>query len=59
MLTINPGSDLHLGLSKSGACDDVQWFVYSGGGAAAADGETLCARSHADEAVPHGFSGQD
>lgn len=57
VLTINPGSDLQLGISKTATCDDAAWFVYSGGGAAAGAGETLCALSRASEAIPHGFSG--
>jgi hypothetical protein len=57
VLTINPGSDLQLGISKSATCDDAAWFVYSGGGAAAGAGETLCAMSRASEPIPHGFSG--
>ncbi|HUQ05969.1 MAG TPA: hypothetical protein VM261_25880 [Kofleriaceae bacterium] len=60
ILTINPGSDLQLGISKLGSCDDnVAWFIYSGGGAAVAAGDTLCAVSRAEEPVTHGFSGHD
>jgi hypothetical protein len=57
---INPGSNLLLGLSTTGACDaSVVWFSYSGGGVAVGDGETLCARSTVQAPVPHGFSGHD
>jgi len=59
ILTINPGSDLSLGISASGACDEVEWFLYSGGGAAVGDGQTLCVLSRADAPVTHGFSGHD
>ncbi len=55
--TINPGGSLELGVSTSETCTEVVWFSYSGGGAAVADGEVLCARSHASEPVTHGFSG--
>lgn len=55
--TINPGADLVLAISKTESCDRVTWFSYSGGGAAVADGEVLCARSSASEPLTQGFSG--
>lgn len=55
--TINPAGDLELGISRSEACDGVVWFAYSGGGAAVAEGEILCARSGRSAPVTQGFSG--
>ena len=55
--TINPAGDLELGISRSEACDGVVWFAYSGGGAAVAEGEILCARSSRSVPVTQGFSG--
>jgi hypothetical protein len=55
--TIKPAGDLELGISRSAACDGVVWFAYSGGGAAVAEGEILCARSGRSAPVTQGFSG--
>jgi hypothetical protein len=55
--TINPSGGLELGIATSEACEGVVWFGYSGGGAAVAEGEILCARSSRTEPVVQGFSG--
>jgi hypothetical protein len=55
--TINPAGDLELGIAKDESCAGVAWFSYSGGGAAVADGEILCARSGRRATVTQGFSG--
>jgi hypothetical protein len=55
--TINPAGDLELAISKDESCSGVVWFSYSGGGAAVAEGEILCARSHRSEPRTQGFSG--
>ena len=56
--SINPGGSLELGLSSEESCTPVtDWFSYSGGGAAVAAGQILCARSSSADEVRHGFSG--
>lgn len=57
--SINPGGDLALSLVPGATCSaDATWFVYSGGGVIVPAGHVLCARSGADAAVAHAFSGQ-
>ncbi len=55
---INPGSELDLSIVSGSACAGrALWFAYSGGGVAVADGEVLCARSHAGAIQVDAFSG--
>jgi hypothetical protein len=56
--SINPGTQLELGLVAGESCEQVQaWFDYSGGGVGVAAGQVLCVRSSHYGAENHGVSG--
>jgi hypothetical protein len=54
---INPAGQIDLGIATSESCEGIDWFSYSGGGAAVGEGEILCARSSRLMPVTQGFSG--